>query len=87
VTDEALKEDISPIRQKFPDIPPRVEEILHKAMQRDLDKRYASASEMGYDLEHYMYDDGYGPTILALAKYLREMFPEAIKHPIQHDWT
>src|SRR5882762_9825846 len=43
----------------FPNIEPRVDErlneILHRALARDLDKRYASGDELLYDLEHYIY--------------------------------
>src|ERR1043166_3283819 len=40
----------------------RLNEILHRALARDLDKRYPTADELLYDLEHYIYHSGYGPT-------------------------
>ncbi len=46
--------------------------IIMKTLSRDLSKRYQTAGEMGYDLEYYMYKDGYGPTIVMLSKYLKE---------------
>lgn len=73
-----MKEDVPPIRTKFPDIPVSVEKILTNALQRELGDRYQTAGNMGSDLEHYMYDKGYGPTNLALEKYLREEFPEKV---------
>jgi serine/threonine-protein kinase len=75
-----MRDDVPPIRQKFPDIPRKVEEILHKALQRDLNKRYQTAAQMGSDLEHFMYDGGYGPTNLTLEKYLRDLFPEKVRY-------
>lgn len=75
-----MREDIPPIRQKFPDIPGRVEEILQSALHRDLQSRYQTAGEMGYALEHFMYDGGYGPTNLTLEKYVRELFPEKVRY-------
>jgi hypothetical protein len=30
---------------------------------------------MGYDLEYAIYQKGYGPTILTLETYVRELFP------------
>ena len=58
-----------------PDIDPKLEAIIHKALQRDRDKRYQSAFEMLTDLEMYLYSDRYGPTNEKLAVYLAEVFP------------
>ena len=44
---------------------------------RDLNLRYASADEMLYDLEHYIYHQGYGPTNETIGKYIRELFGQA----------
>ena len=59
------------------DIDPKLEGILHKALERDRDKRYQSAFEMLTDLEMYLYSDRYGPTNEKLAVYLAEVFPPA----------
>ncbi len=56
----------------------RLNEILHRALARDLDQRYASGDEMLYDLEHYIYHSGYGPTNETLGKYIRELFGQYI---------
>jgi eukaryotic-like serine/threonine-protein kinase len=52
----------------------RLNEILQRALARDLDKRYPNADELLYDLEHYIYHSGYGPTNETLGKYIRELF-------------
>ncbi len=52
----------------------RLNQILHKALSRDLNKRYPSADEMLFDLEHYIYHSGYGPTNETLGKMIRELF-------------
>ena len=52
----------------------RLNEIMHKALSRDLNKRYASADEMAFDLEHYIYHSGYGPTNETLGRMIRELF-------------
>lgn len=49
-------------------------EILHKALQRDRDQRYFSAAEMLTALEIYLYSDGYGPTNEKFSDYLCELF-------------
>ncbi len=56
----------------------RLNEILHKALARDLDQRYASADELLYDLEHYIYHTGYGPTNETLGKYIRDLFGQTV---------
>ncbi|WP_438483409.1 serine/threonine protein kinase [Oleiharenicola lentus] len=60
-----------------PDIDEKLEVILHKALNRERDKRYQSASEMLTDLELYLYSDRYGPTNEKLAVYLEDVFPPA----------
>ncbi|MCU0788110.1 MAG: serine/threonine protein kinase [Verrucomicrobia bacterium] len=52
----------------------RLNEILQKALARDLHHRYPTADEMLYDLEHYIYHSGYGPTNETLGKFIRELF-------------
>jgi serine/threonine-protein kinase len=52
----------------------RLNRILQKALERDLDKRYPNADEFLYDLEHYIYAAGYGPTNETLGRFMRELF-------------
>src|ERR1051325_190273 len=52
----------------------RLNEILQRALARDVAKRYATGDELLYDLEHYIYQSGYGPTNETLGKYIRELF-------------
>src|SRR6185369_14231778 len=56
----------------------RLNEILHRALVRELDKRYPNADQLLYDLEHYIYHTGYGPTNETLGKYIRELFGQTI---------
>ena len=62
-----------------PDIEPRLEAILQRALHRDRNLRYQSAHEMMTDLELYLYSDRYGPTNEKLAVYMNEIFGSA--HP------
>jgi serine/threonine-protein kinase len=59
----------------------RLNEILHRALARDVAKRYATADELLYDLEHYIYHSGYGPTNETLGKYIRELFGQTTPPP------
>jgi len=56
----------------------RLNEILHRALAREVDKRYSTAEELLYDLEHYIYHSGYGPTNETLGRYMRELFGQAV---------
>ena len=58
-----------------PHIPKRLEEIMLRALEVKSENRYQNANEMRGDLEHYMYDDRYGPTNEKLARYLARLFP------------
>jgi len=59
----------------------RLNEILHRALARDLDQRYPAADELLYDLEHYIYHSGYGPTNETLGRFIRELFGQATPPP------
>ena len=53
-------------------------EVLQKALSRDVDQRYANADDMLYALEHYIYHSGYGPTNETLGKFMRELFGQDV---------
>ncbi|MFA6960284.1 MAG: serine/threonine-protein kinase [Opitutaceae bacterium] len=61
-----------------PEIDPKLEKIIQKALQRDREKRYQSAFEMLNDLEVYLYSDGYGPTNEKLGTYLKTIMAEPL---------
>lgn len=64
-------------RRHNPGIPEGVWAILRRALQREPERRFASAGEMGEACEHFLYDKGYGPTNLTLKQYLSVLFPDA----------
>ena len=65
-----------------PEIDPKLEAIIQKALQRDRDKRYQSAYEMLHDLEVYLYSDGYGPTNEKLGVYLKTIMEQKVTAPL-----
>jgi eukaryotic-like serine/threonine-protein kinase len=69
-------------RRLNPHIPEKLEAIMMKSLEVNPANRYATAREFCQDLEHYMYDGGYGPTNEKLARYLGRLFPEESIQPI-----
>jgi len=73
--------------QLNPRIDERLNEIVHRTLARDLSKRYATADELLYDLEYYIYHQGYGPTNETLGKFMRELFGQKIPGPVEKGGT
>ena len=57
-----------------PDIDDRLNQILHRALQRPREERFQTAEEMLNGLENFIYGDGYGPTNEKLAAYSQDVF-------------
>jgi eukaryotic-like serine/threonine-protein kinase len=55
----------------------RLNDILQRVLARDLDKRFPNADELLYELEHYMYHSGYGPTNETMGRYIRDLFGQS----------
>jgi len=58
------------------EIPPEVERIILKAMEKNLDMRYQTAGDMGFDIDRHMSQSGHEPSEITLAAYLREICPD-----------
>ncbi|MGA3343284.1 MAG: serine/threonine-protein kinase [Terracidiphilus sp.] len=52
VMNERLMNDPKPARKLRPEITPQLQEILNRALEREPRHRYATASEMAWELEH-----------------------------------
>jgi len=65
----------SPVRYN-PAIPEGAMAILRRALQRNPERRYKTAGEMGEACEHLLYDKGYGPTNLTLKQQVQGLFPD-----------
>lgn len=70
--------DLPDFRTLNSEVDDRLNEILHRALARNLKERYADAEEMLYDLEHYIYHSGYGPTNETLGKFIRGLFGQDV---------
>jgi eukaryotic-like serine/threonine-protein kinase len=56
----------------------KLNDLLHHCLVRDPARRYATADELMYDLEYYIYHEGYGPTNETLGKFIRELFGQQV---------
>jgi serine/threonine-protein kinase len=73
-----MKMAVPDFRTQDERIDERLNEILQRALARDVGKRYSTADELLYDLEHYIYHSGYGPTNETMGKYIRELFGQVV---------
>src|SRR5271170_3103619 len=73
-----MSQPIPDFRALDPRIDDKLNDILHHCLARDLSRRYATADELMYDLEFYIYGAGYGPTNETLGKYIRELFGQNV---------
>ncbi|MDB6023262.1 MAG: serine/threonine protein kinase [Pedosphaera sp.] len=75
--DRILSQPIPDFRALDKRIDDRLNQILQRALVRELPERYPNADELLYELEHYIYHQGYGPTNETLGKFIRELFGQA----------
>jgi serine/threonine-protein kinase len=76
--EKIMKMSIPDFRSLDARIDDRLNEILHRMLARDLKNRYPESGELLYDLEHYIYHKGYGPTNETLGRYIRDLFGQAV---------
>ncbi len=57
------------------DVPDDLRKILEKMLAGRKEERYSDTSVLAYELEYHIYKDGYGPTIVTLADYMRKLLP------------
>jgi serine/threonine protein kinase len=74
--DAIQTQPIEPPARWVPKLPKMLNDIVMKALERDLARRYQTAGEMGRDLEHYLYHDRFGVTDDTLRRYLQRITPE-----------
>lgn len=61
---------VSPVRMN-PDLPPKVEEIIHKCLEKDRNLRYQHASDVRTDLQRLKRDTESGKTVASVPEPLR----------------
>lgn len=53
------------------ELPEEVADMLRRMLATDPGERYSDTALLARDLEYFIYKDGYGPTIVTLADYMR----------------
>lgn len=80
--DRVLKMAIPDFRSLDARIDDRLNQIMQRALARKVDDRYPNADELLYDLEHYIYHKGYGPTNETLGRFMRDLFGQTPVAPV-----
>jgi serine/threonine-protein kinase len=74
VLEQVVTAEIPKASSLNPAVPPGVEALLARALERNPERRFASAGALGEACEHFLYDKGYGPTNLTLKHYVVSIF-------------
>ena len=82
-----MNQPVPDFRALDPRIDDKLNDILHHCLARDPERRYSTADELMYDLEYYIYHEGYGPTNETLGKFIRELFGEAVPRSVTAEET
>ncbi|WP_437531274.1 serine/threonine-protein kinase [Sorangium sp. So ce726] len=77
VMHQLLTRDIPRLSTVVPDIDPVLDEIVARALQRDRDRRFATAQEMGDAMESYLRGSGEDVRTEQLGAHVLEMFAES----------
>ena len=80
-----LNQPVPDFRSLDPRIDDKLNDILHHCLTRDLTRRYATADQLMYELEFYIYGAGYGPTNETLGKFIRELFGQETPKELPQD--
>ena len=66
----------TPVRSINPEIPPELEAIINKAIEKDREQRYQSAADVREDLQRLKHDIETGRIVSAAVEALAEMLPD-----------
>lgn len=71
--------DYTHLENILPDLPPKLYVILHKALSRDIKKRYQTCAEMQADIENLLFSQSIRPDHKVLKKYVQQLFAHEFK--------
>jgi eukaryotic-like serine/threonine-protein kinase len=61
------------------DVPPEVEGIIMKALDKDRKRRYQSASDMQLDIDSFLASHEFTPSAIHLSNFLKQLFKEELE--------
>ncbi|MEQ8276320.1 MAG: serine/threonine-protein kinase [Deltaproteobacteria bacterium] len=73
------KRSVVPPSQVAPGISSGLEDIIMRALEKDVSSRFATAQEMQIALEEYLRDEGHQAANADVASYMRELFSDKIE--------
>lgn len=76
ILEKVREAHIVPLRELNPKFSAELERIILKALKKNSEDRYQTASEMQKDLDNLFYTEGYNATSASLANFARSLFPE-----------
>ncbi len=76
---QALDADFTPLNKIAPDLPVEVYDIVDKALQKDLTKRYQKCRDMQSDIENYLYQLSNRVNTRALQEFTHSIFAREFK--------
>ncbi|MCI0672828.1 MAG: protein kinase, partial [Myxococcaceae bacterium] len=71
-----MERPVPPVRSLRPDVPEALERIVMRALERNREQRYQSATELRADLESFLAGCSSVPGSTQVAQYLRSLFGE-----------
>jgi serine/threonine protein kinase/Tfp pilus assembly protein PilF len=68
--------EYDPPEEVIPDLPDKLNALLHRALAKEPDERYQSAGEMLADIEEFMFELSLRPNARSFAGYIKDLFEE-----------
>jgi serine/threonine-protein kinase len=62
-----------------PDIPPVLEQIVMKALERDVRRRYQTATDFQLDLDRFLAGHEFNPSTIHVANFMRQLFADELE--------
>ncbi|HEY5951024.1 MAG TPA: serine/threonine-protein kinase [Kofleriaceae bacterium] len=79
VLNQIVNEDVPPPSSVVPDYPAHLEQIVLKALARDVDQRYTTALQLQADVEDFAHETRFRISPLVLARLMGSLFPARLE--------
>ncbi len=79
ILNKVRQASFQPAEELAPDLPPKVFEILNRALARDREERYSSCGEMQFDIAECIREYGFNPSSTGLSRFMKDLFIDEIQ--------